>query len=212
MDGESGGFGRFAARWTGRGARLILGVAVSLLAVLLSWASLLNIIIRDIPEPSSMAEGLVTDLALGLGIDQADATEIAEQAVTSLDGSYLNGSLDTADDIRLGILGLPWILLALIGVILLITPSGWRRRRWLGWTLMLAGGGLVLLAAWLDIDARGTVDGSAEGVLATAREFIGNLLAPAWPIGLAALGIGFVLWVWGVVALVRGKDRPPAES
>jgi len=46
----------------------------------------------------------------------------------------------------------------------------------------------------------------------TAREFIGNLLAPAWPIGLAALGAGFVLWLWGVVVLVRGNDSGPAES
>ncbi|MCJ7726262.1 MAG: hypothetical protein MUP76_07745 [Acidimicrobiia bacterium] len=82
----------------------------------------------------------------------------------------------------------------------------------MGWTLMLAGGGLVLLAALLDIDARGTADGSAQRVLETAREFIGNLLAPAWPIGLAALGAGFVLWMWGVVALVRGKDSQPAEA
>lgn len=127
IGGEAGDFGELAARWTGRGARLILGAAISLLAVLLSWAALLNVIIRDIPEPSSMAEELVTDLAV-------------------------------------------------------------------------------------DIDTRGTADGSAQGVLATAREFIGNLLAPAWPIGLTALGVGFVLWAWGVVALARGKDRQPAES
>ncbi|MCJ7726261.1 MAG: hypothetical protein MUP76_07740 [Acidimicrobiia bacterium] len=111
MGSEEGGFGRFAARWTSRGARLILGIAISLLAVVLAWAALLNIIIRDIPQPSSMAEDVVADLAVDIGIEQAQALDIAEQAVASLDGSYLNGSLDTADDIRLGILGLPWILL-----------------------------------------------------------------------------------------------------
>jgi hypothetical protein len=89
----------------------------------------------------------VTDLAIGIGVDEAQAIEVAEQAVASLDGSYLNMSLDTADDFRLGVLALPWILLTLITLILLITPSGWRRRRWLGWTLMVSGGGLVLLSA-----------------------------------------------------------------
>jgi len=191
--------------------RIVLGVAITLLALLLSWAALLNIIIRDIPEPTSAAEDLVADLAVGIGIDQDQALEVAEQAIASLDGSYLNGSLDTADDIRLGILGLPWILLILIALILLITPSGWRRRRWLGWTLMVSGGGLVLLAAWLDVDAR-DVDIYDSDVLMTAREFIGNLLAPAWPIGLAALGVGFVLWLWGVVVLVRGGGSGQAET
>jgi len=191
--------------------RIVLGVAITLLALLLSWAALLNIIIRDIPEPTSAAEDLVADLAVGIGIDQDQALEVAEQAITSLDGSYLNGSLDTADDIRLGILGLPWILLILIALILLITPSGWRRRRWLGGTLMVSGGGLVLLAAWLDVDAR-DVDIYDSDVLMTAREFIGNLLAPAWPIGLAALGVGFVLWLWGVVVLVRGGGSGQAET
>ena len=153
----------------------------------------------------------MADLAIGVGIDQDQALEVAEQAIASLDGSYLNRSLDTADDIRLGILGLPWILLILIALILLITPSGWRRRRWLGWTLMVSGGGLVLLAAWLDVDAR-DVDIYDSDVLMTAREFIGNLLAPAWPIGLAALGVGFVLWLWGVVVLVRGDGSGQAET
>jgi hypothetical protein len=210
MTDDSGGFGRFAARWSSRGARLVLGVAISLLALLLSWAALLNIIIRDVPEPSSMAEDLVSDLAVGIGVADAQALEIAEEAVASLDGSYLNGSLDTADNIRLGILGLPWILLVLIAIILLITPAGWRRRRWAGWSLMLAGGGLVLLAALLDADARSASDGSAQGVLDTAREFIGSVLAPTWPIGLAALGVGFVLWLWGVVVLVRGEGPETA--
>lgn len=186
-------------------------VAITLLALLLSWAALLNIIIRDIPEPTSAAEDLVVDLAVGIGIDEDQAVEIAEQAVASLDGSYLNGSLDTADDIRLGILGLPWILLILIVLILVITPSGWRRRRWLGWTLMVSGGGLVLLAVWLDIDAR-NLDVYDTDVLMTAREFIGSLLAPAWPIGLIAAGVGFALWLWGIVELVRGRDEAPAES
>jgi len=78
---------------------------------------------------------------------------------------------------------------------------------------MLAGGGLTVLAAWLDIDARGTADSaSAQGVLDTAREFIGDLLAPAWPIGLTAFGVGFVLWLWGLVMLVRGRDSKPAAS
>ena len=191
--------------------RIVLGVAITLLALLLSWAALLNIIIRDIPEPTTAAEDLVVDLAVGIGIDEAQAVEVAEQAVASLDGSYLNGSLDTADDIRLGVLGLPWILLILIALILLITPSGWRRRRWLGWTLMVSGGGLVLLAAWLDVDAR-NLDIPNTDVLMTAREFIGNLLAPAWPIGLIAAGVGFALWLWGVVVLARRRDEAPAES
>ena len=191
--------------------RIALGIAITLLALLLSWAALLNIIIRDIPEPSSVAEDLVVDLAVGVGVDQVQALEIAEQAIASLDGSYLNGSLDTADDIRLGILGLPWIVLILIALILLITPSGWRRRRWLGWTLMASGGGLAMLAAWLNIDARNVVIYDTD-VLMTAGEFIGNLLAPAWPIGLATLGVGFALWLWGVVVLVRGNGGESAES
>lgn len=188
-------------------------MAVSALALLLAWAALLNIVIRDIPEPSSMAEDLVSDLAIGIGVDQAQALEMAEEAVASLDGSFLNGSLDTADDIRLGILALPWILLVLIGVILLITPAGWRRRRWLGWTLMLAGGGLLVLALALDVDAGHKALGSYNAtVIDTARELIGNLLAPAWPIGLAALGVGFVLWLWGVVVLVRARDEGPEAA
>ncbi len=191
--------------------RIVLGIAITLLALLLSWAALLNIIIRDIPEPSSVAEDLVIDLAIGIGIEEAQAVEVAEQTVASLDGSYLNGSLDTADDTRLGILTLPWILLILIALILLITPSGWRRRRWLGWTLMVSGGGLVLLAAWLDFDAR-NLDVYDTDVLMTAREFIGNMLAPAWPIGLVAAGVGLALWSWGVVVLVRGRNEAPTES
>jgi len=210
MDRSAGSWGRFAARWSSRGGRLILGILISMLALLLSWAALLNIIIRDIPEPSSVAEDLVADLAVGTGVDQAQALEIATDAVASLDGSYLNGSLDTADDVRLGILGLPWILLILIGVILLITPSGWRRRRWLGWTLMLAGCGLLMLAMVLGYDAGNPGDDSVVG--STAREFIGHVLAPAWPIGFAALGVGFVLWLWGIVVLADEQAADEAGA
>ena len=208
----AGGFAGWAARWSSRGARLLLGMMLTVLALLLSWVALLNIVIRDVPEPSSVAEDLVIDLAVRVGVDEAEAAGIATDAVASIDGTYLNGSLGTADDVRLGILALPWILLALIGLILVITPSGWRRRRWLGWALMLSGGGLVLLAALLDLEARNAAGEAPAAALETAREFIGNLLAPAWPIGLAALGVGFVLWLWGVVVLVRGNEEPAADS
>lgn len=210
---DNEGFRYLAGRWSSRGMRAVLGVAITLLALLLSWAALLNIIIRDIPEPSSVAEDLVTDLAIGIGIDEDQALEVAEQVITRLDGSYLDASLDTADDIRLGILALPWILLALIVLILLITPSGWRRRRWLGWTLMLSGGSLVLLAEFMRLDAETESSRSYDPtIMDTAREFIGNLLAPAWPIGLIAAGVGFALWLWGVVDLARGEGPKPTES
>ena len=48
--------------------------------------------------------------------------------------------------------------------------------------------------------------GAVGEVLDTAREFIGNLLAPAWPIGWSALGLGAVLWLWGMVVLFRGRE------
>lgn len=208
---DGGGFGRWAGRWSTRGARLVLGVLLSALALVLSWAALLNIVIRDVPEPSSVAEDLVVDLAVAIGADPAQAEEIAAEAVASIDGTYLNGSLGTADDIRLGILALPWILLVLIALVLLVTPAGWRRRRWLGWALMLAGGGLLLLAAVLDVEARDAAGAAPPAALETARELVGRLLAPAWPIGFAAVAAGLTLWAWGIVVLVRDR-REPAPS
>ena len=68
-----------------------------------------------------------------------------------------------------------------------------------------------MLAAWLHIDAR-DVDTYDTDVLMTARAFVGNLLAPAWPIGLVAAGVGFALWLWGVVVLVPGRNEAPTES
>jgi hypothetical protein len=78
----------FAGRWSGRTVTLVPAVLLVAAAAVLSYAVLLNVIIRDVPEPTTVAE---------------DAVEIAEAAVAEIAETLLDDSPETADDVHRGI-------------------------------------------------------------------------------------------------------------
>ena len=184
-----------AGRWSGRGVRVVLGLTVTGLALLLAWAVLMNVLVRDIPEPSSVAEDLVLEIALESGLAGEEALATAEQAVAALDDTLLDGSIDTADDVRLGLQALPYLAGTLILVIIAFTPGARRKARWTGWTLAVTGGALLLLAAIVRGGALSAAGVAPDRVEATAGSFVGDVLAPAWPVGWIALGVGAALWI-----------------
>ena len=201
-----------AARWTLKGLggiRLLLVIVlVTAGALTLSISVLLAVVIRDVPEPSQMAEDLVAEVALGIGVAPAEVDEIAREAVVTIDRSLMDGAIQTTDDVRLAVRVLPFVLAAVVLLGVWLARSG-RRIGWLAWGLVVFGAGLALQVWGLYRSAEEAADTASLQAEATADRVVRGLIGPAWPIGVAALALGIV----GLITLaIRSRADRTAPS
>jgi len=203
---EEDGWADTAARWTLKGLsgiRLLVVIAlVTAGALALAVAVLLVVVIRDVPEPSAMAEDLVAEVALAVGVAPEDVDQIAAEAVVAIDESLLDGAIETADDVRRAVKILPFVLAAVVLLGIVLAKRG-GRLNWLAWALSVFGAALLFQVWALYRSAEEAADTASLQVETTADRVVRGLIGPAWPIALAALGIGIVIFL---TLLVRRSD------
>jgi hypothetical protein len=168
------------------------------------------VLVRDIPQPGTLARGALADAAAGIGVPAGTAADLADRAVSYVDQSILGGLIGFADNVRV----IAWLGLGLaaaaFALAVVVIGRGATRVRWAGWGLLLAGGVLSLWAGvvyWLGLAAASPASGD---VAATIRRFAAGLVAPMWMVGIALAVAGGVMVAGGwanLVAVILRRRR-----
>jgi hypothetical protein len=182
-----------------------LAIVVTAAAVATALALLLAIVIRDIPDTSSAAADLVTEIAVAFDVPADEADALAARVVTQVDDTLLGGTISTAAEIRFMVRLLPVLPILLILVSVALSGRG-RRLRWLGWAAMVTG--LTLVACtWLLQHAGDDTAGLSGDAEVVAVRYVSGRVGPGWVIGLTCTVIGLALFLLG-----RRAPEAPTSS
>lgn len=193
-------------RWLRTLGTTAFGVVLAGLAVVAALTLLLALLVRDIPDLGGAATEFVAEIAVGLDVPEDQADELAAMVVGEVDASLLGGSMALAGQVRLVVRLLPLVPLVVIGLAILLSGRG-NRRRWAGWSLSCFGLSLLAYAWILRMAADGASTPLSEAGERVARAFVDRLFGPTWMIGFACLIAGGVLFV----TALRRRD-PVASS